>query len=81
LLLVAGGVALLAGLGVGSGGRYLAAVIVCAVGIAGIVLGVKGLIDTRTDDADRRVAECLAAGGIPDRYGRYGQDVTCYPGP
>jgi amino acid permease len=48
--------------------------------MAFVVMGVA--VNNQTNDnrrdADRKVEECIAAGGTPDVYGRNGTRVRCY---
>lgn len=53
------------------------AIFLSILGIVLIAVALGGM-SCRENQAKDKVKACLEAGGIPDRHGRNGYDVTCY---
>jgi hypothetical protein len=43
-----------------------------------LVISIRFLLNNHDAHIDDAVERCLDAGGIPDRYGRRGQHLTCH---
>jgi hypothetical protein len=77
-LAVAYAVVFIGGLALIDAGRAGIGVSLIIASCAALAVGLLFLLEKAEERADRRVEECIEKGGIPDRYGREGNKVTCY---